>query len=127
MKLEDFNIVRNRKIGDWTLVSPIGQGGNGSVWKCRNSAKEEYAIKFLKWGRGDAYQRFYDEIKTLEQNQRVAGMMPIIDRNIPSRWGNYDYKTPIYYVMPLAQSVERVIQISSTDEKIQMKNMGDCA
>lgn len=119
-KLEHFNIVRNRKIGDWTLVSPIGQGGNGSVWKCRNSAKEEYAIKFLKWGRGDAYQRFYDEVKTLEQNQMVAGMMPIIDRNIPSRWGNYDYKTPIYYVMPLAQSVERVIEASSTDEKIQM-------
>lgn len=60
--LYKFNLRTNRKIGKWTLAKKIGSGGNGEVWTCRDSKKNEYAIKFLKWGSGDAYKRFFDEV-----------------------------------------------------------------
>lgn len=60
--LQNYRLAVNRKINGWTLSRKLGRGGNGEVWLCRNANKEEYAIKFLKWGTGDAYKRFYDEV-----------------------------------------------------------------
>ena len=40
--LKYYNLKPNRKINGWTLVSRLGNGGNGEVWKCRNARKEEY-------------------------------------------------------------------------------------
>lgn len=81
--LKNFNLSPNRKIGKWTLAKRIGTGGNGEVWICRNKQKQEYAIKFLKWGSGDAYKRFFDEVTFMEQFGSIHGVMPIIDKYIP--------------------------------------------
>lgn len=117
--LYKFNLRTNRKIGKWTLAKKIGSGGNGEVWTCRDSKKNEYAIKFLKWGSGDAYKRFFDEVTFMEQFGSIHGVLPIIDKYIPTYSKRYDNpQLPFYYVMPLAESAKRKIQKASISEKI---------
>lgn len=81
-----YNLRANRKINGWTLSKRLGFGGKGEVWMCRNDKKEEYAVKFFKFGRyGEAYERFIDEVNFMEQHQGIHGVLPIIDKNLSSR------------------------------------------
>ena len=93
-----YNLRANRKINGWTLSKKLGSGGNGEVWMCRNDKKEEYAIKFFKFGRyGAAYERFIDEVDFMEQYQGIHGVLPIIDKNLPSKnKKNVDANIPIF-------------------------------
>ena len=120
-----YNLRANRKINGWTLSKKLGSGGNGEVWMCRNDKKEEYAIKFFKFGRyGAAYERFKDEVDFMEQYQGIHGVLPIIDKNLPSKnKKNVDANIPIYYVMPLAKSVEQKIKKFTLDEKVEVIRM----
>lgn len=120
-----YNLKANRKINGWTLSKKLGSGGNGEVWMCRNDKKEEYAIKFFKFGRyGAAYERFIDEVNFMEQHQGIHGVLPIIDKNLPSKnKKNVDANVPIYYVMPLAESVEQKIKKFTLDEKVEVIRM----
>lgn len=117
--IKKYNLRSKRKIGRWTLAKLIGAGGNGEVWSCRDEQKQEYAIKFLKWGNGDAYKRFFDEVTFMEQFSSIYGVLPIIDKYIPEYSKRNDNpQLPFYYVMPLAESAEIRIQKASLDEKI---------
>ena len=117
--LKKFNLKSNRKITQWTLVRQLGGGGNGEIWICRDSQKQEYAIKFLKWGTGDAYKRFFDEVSFMEQFGTIKGVMPIIDKYIPEYSRRNDNPNmPFYYVMPLAESVEMRLKQATVNEKI---------
>lgn len=117
--LKRFNLKSNRKITQWTLVRQLGSGGNGEVWICRDSQKQEYAIKFLKWGTGDAYKRFFDEVSFMEQFGTIKGVMPIIDKYIPEYSRRNDNPNmPFYYVMPLAESAEMRMKQATVNEKI---------
>lgn len=120
-----FNLRPNRKIKGWTLSKKLGSGGNGEVWMCRDDRKDLFAIKFFKYGRyGAAYARFRDEVLFMEQYQKIHGVLPIIDKNLPSKnQKNVDVNLPIYYVMPLAESVEQKIKKFSLDEKIEVIRM----
>ena len=88
--LKAYNLRSNRKIGQWTLAKQIGAGGNGEVWICRDNQKKEYAIKFLKWGDGIAYKRFYDEASFMERYSSIHGVIPIIDKYIPQYSKRFD-------------------------------------
>ena len=117
--IKNYNLRPNRKISIWTLAKQIGVGGNGEVWICRNNQKQEYAIKFLKWGGGDAYKRFFDEVTFMEQFRSMRGVMPIIDKYIPEYSKRNDNpQLPFYYVMPLAKSAEKHILQANVDEKV---------
>lgn len=120
-----LNLKPNRKINGWKLSKRLGSGGNGEVWMCRDDKKDLYAIKFFKFGRyGAAYARFRDEVLFMEQYQKIHGVLPIIDKNLPSKnQKNVDKNLPIYYVMPLAESVEQRIKKLSLDEKIEVIRM----
>ena len=119
--LRNFKLKPNRKFGQWILAKQIGSGGNGEVWICRDNQKKEYAIKFLKWGSGDAYKRFYDEVTFMEQFGSIQGVMPIIDKHIPKYSKRFENpKLPFYYVMPLAESAEQRMQTATIDEKIRI-------
>lgn len=124
-KLAKYNLKPKRKVNGWVLLSKLGSGGNGEVWKCKNDKKEEYAIKFFKFGRyGAAYERFIDEVDFMEQHQGIHGVLPIIDKNLPSKnKKNVDANIPIYYVMPLAESVEQKIKKFTLDEKVEVVRM----
>lgn len=123
--LAKYNLRANRKINGWTLSKKLGAGGNGEVWMCKNDKKEKYAIKFFKFSRyGAAYERFVDEVDFMEQHQEIHGVLPIIDKNLPSKnQKNVDAKIPIYYVMPLAESVEQKIKNFTLDEKVEVIQM----
>lgn len=123
--LAKYNLRANRKINGWTLSKKLGAGGNGEVWMCKNDKKEEYAIKFFKFGRyGAAYERFIDEVLFMEQHQGIHGVLPIIEKNLPSKnKKNVDANIPIYYVMPLAESVEQKIKNFPLDEKVEVIQM----
>lgn len=123
--LAKYNLRANRKINGWTLSKKLGEGGNGEVWMCKNDKKEKYAIKFFKFSRyGAAYERFVDEVDFMEQHQEIHGVLPIIDKNLPSKnQKNVDAKIPIYYVMPLAESVEQKIKNFTLDEKVEVIQM----
>lgn len=43
----------------------------------------------------------------MEQHQEIHGVLPIIDKTYLQKSKNVDAKIPIYYVMPLAESVEQ--------------------
>lgn len=119
--LANYNLKANRKINGWKLVRQLGKGGNGEVWLCRNANKKEFAIKFLKWGSGDSYKRFYDETVFMEQYAGTMGVIPIIDKYVPEyskRYGNL--KLPFYYVMPLANSIEKLIGQVSFSKNIEI-------
>ena len=80
---------------------------------------------WVKFGRyGAAYERFVDEVDFMEQHQGIHGVLPIIDKNLPSKkQKNVDANIPIYYVMPLAESVERKIKNFTLDEKVEVIHM----
>lgn len=78
--MKQIKLKKGEKQGDWTLVSYLGKGGNGEVWKCVNSKGEVGAIKFLKFANIKSYNRFIDEIKVLEENSDIIGIIPIIDK-----------------------------------------------
>ena len=117
--LQNYHLAVNRKINGWTLSRKLGRGGNGEVWLCRDAKKEEFAIKFLKWGTGEAYKRFYDEVSFMEKYAGDMGVMPIVDKYIPDYTHRYDHlDLPYYYVMPLATPIIKQIATASFDEKI---------
>lgn len=119
--LQNFKLVPNRKFKNWTLSKKIGLGGNGEVWICKDDKKNEYAIKFLKWGSGEAYKRFYDEATFMENFNSIPGVIPILDKHIPPFSKRFiDPSLPFFYVMPLAENAEIIIKKANIDQKISI-------
>jgi serine/threonine protein kinase len=100
--------------GEWTLIGDkaVGAGGNGLVWRCKNSSGIIGAIKFFN--REDIRRRFpdkpdelvkrekrfHDEIVFLTKEARRLGILPLIDSHLM-------YKTSsssdvLWFVMPWA-------------------------
>lgn len=59
-KLKQGSIV-NTAFSTYTLVTSIGQGGNGIVWKAIDDSKKEVAIKFLERKDSKKIKRFKNE------------------------------------------------------------------
>lgn len=100
--------------GKYQLVSSLGNGGYGCVWKCIDLSdnNHEWAIKILPHNhvQANSLQRFRDEIKIMKNYSRDNNLiMPIIDySDIPSSYSAEEH-TQIYYVMPLAQNDGRAL------------------
>jgi serine/threonine-protein kinase len=86
------------KFEKWVLVDFIDAGGNGEVWKAIDGQRAEYAIKILTRISPKAYDRFYDEIKIVDTNSDVKGILPII-YYLPKPTKDL---VMVWYVMPLA-------------------------
>jgi len=100
--------------GEWTPISKLGNGGNGEVWKCRDKTGQIGAIKLLKSIRPKSYERFLDEVKTIEANSDIEGILPIIDKFLPEE---IEHANP-YYVMPVAETAEKQIFNKGIEEKV---------
>lgn len=105
---------KGQKFGDWTLLSFLGGGGNGEVWKCENSKKEEGAIKLLKSVNFKPYNRFIDETKVLENNSDIIGIIPMIDKFLPKTLK----ECVPFYVMPVAESAVNLLKGKSIEDKV---------
>lgn len=105
---------KGQKFGDWTLISFLGGGGNGEVWKCENTQKNQGAIKLLKSVKPKPYFRFLDETTVIENNSDIIGIIPMIDKFLPKILEN---NVP-FYVMPIAESAEKLLKGKKIEEKI---------
>ena len=96
---------KKEKYGDWELLEPLGQGGNGSVWLAKNSREEIAAIKLLWKLQSKAYVRFITEVKVIDANSDIDGILPIINSYLPEKAKG---EIP-WYVMPVAQTLDNYI------------------
>lgn len=97
---------KGQKFNDWNLISYLGGGGNGEVWRCDNSKGQGGAIKLIKALKPKSYVRFKDEIKVIEDNSDIEGIIPIIDKNLPDKLDGTDIP---YFVMPIARGAEQAL------------------
>jgi serine/threonine-protein kinase len=113
-----ISLYKGKLIGNWNLMSKLGSGGNGDVWKCRaKDGNSIAAIKFLKTTRG--YQRFKDEVFIQEKTANNLNIMPIMDKSLPKIGKDFDiHKTPIYYVMPLCKPLSKELKTLSFEQRI---------
>lgn len=102
-----------QKFQDWKLRSFLGGGGNGVVWECENLNGEIQAIKLLKIKNKKAYKRFIDEIKIIEENSEIQGLIPIIEKHLPQ-----NFNSSPFYIMPLADESEKVLSSQGISAKI---------
>lgn len=93
-----------KRIGKWTLVSPIANQKNSFVWVCTNDDGNTFAFKALNRTTEEGYKRFVDETKVLEDLAGMEGIIPIFDKHLPS---DPNDGTP-YYIMPLAESADQL-------------------
>lgn len=108
-------IKKKSKIGKWTLIKPLGEGGNGVVWSCKDDKGSDAAIKFLKNLETDKYQRFRFEISVVETNSDIDGLMQIYDKNLPE---DFEHVIPPFYVMPIGKPVLPFLEGKTLREKV---------
>jgi serine/threonine protein kinase len=103
------SLRKGKHFGDWQLVSFLGEGGNGFVWQASNSNGETAAIKILakleQKSRSKTYERFKHEVKVVQANSDIEGILPILDSYLPSELGD----DLAWYVMPAAQPLEEYL------------------
>ena len=107
---------RATRVGPWKLTDPLGSGGNGEVWTCENDGGEVRAIKLLKKITPKRYARFSAEVKVMEANADIPGILPILDKFLPDGPSGC---TP-YYVMPVARTMERSSSGKSLEQKVDI-------
>jgi serine/threonine protein kinase len=81
-------LEQGAQFGEWQLVSKLGAGGNGVVWKAERSDGTHGALKFLhpsKLRNKKRYQRFSDEIEAMKRVRTVTGVLPILNYHLPTR------------------------------------------
>ena len=98
----DKSLEQGMHFGQWALQKQIGEGGNAVVWGVTNSAGRTAAIKLLKsrqLNNQPRPKRFRDEIEFLRSNIGRAGILPLIDANVPDVLSKEDRP---WFTMPLA-------------------------
>lgn len=108
----------SNRLGKWTLISMIGEGGNGSVWKaCHNKEKSQVvAIKILKKNNYVNYLRFKDEIQVLKNNENITGLLKIIDADLPE----FDKSRKPWFAMPLGIALKENFKNPSVEQVVQL-------
>ena len=91
----------------YTIVSNLGEGGNGCVYKVKDSDGHTYALKELASDKRSAEkkERFCEEIRILKKLHGTIGIIPIIDSSLDEYW----------YTMPVATPASDHIRSLSTD------------
>ena len=106
--------------GKWLLVDRLGGGGNADVWRARNDAGNEVAIKILRQKNpsSEPFRRFRQEVATVQRltEERFAGVLPILDAHLPGAtglsgraWFATPVATPISEALGPAAKVEDVV------------------
>lgn len=95
-----------QRLGRWTLVEPIEQGGNADVWRGESDEAAPAAIKLLRGAGGDRYPRFCDEVAFLRSPIAAEGVLPLLDAYLPDRPSRRD---PAWLTMPLATPIRAAL------------------
>jgi serine/threonine protein kinase len=120
-----LNVMKSKfsegdKIGRWTITEKVGDGGNSSVYRVKDDESNEAALKLLTIFSKDKekirYERFRGEVKVIQENQDVEGILPLIDIYLPKS----TKQERAWYVIPLAQPLNDYIKDKSTKERAEI-------
>ena len=115
----DKSLEQGMHFGQWALQKQIGEGGNAVVWGVTNSAGRTAAIKLLKsrqLNNRPRPKRFRDEIEFLRSNIGRAGILPLIDANMPDVLSKEDRP---WFTMPLAMPFAK-LELSGAANLIEL-------
>lgn len=100
------------KIGDWLLEEEIGAGGNGDVWRVSRAGEPDRALKLLRNLSQTTLDRFTAEIAALKMAGDIAGIVPLLEHDLPLD----PDKGPRWFVMPLAQPAATMLHGRKPEE-----------
>lgn len=95
------------EVAGWQLAKLLGDGGNGEVWRALRQDSTA-AVKFLRQTRteSEAYKRFVNETKVLQQLGVRPGILPLLDLHLPV---SPTRKDPAWLSMPIAVSIREAL------------------
>src|ERR1051326_2119917 len=95
-----FRYEREKTVGPWMLLDPLGSGGNGEVWKAR-SRTSIAAIKICRsrTPTSEPYRRFADEVLVLKSMGDRPGIVRLTDSGVPAPPTR---QAPAWFAMPEA-------------------------
>ena len=111
-------LAPGRVVGKFVLVESLGEGGNAFVWRARRDELGEVALKILKTKRvqSEPYARFRREVDTLQRIGPMAGVLPLLDANIPAQPRAADRA---WLAMPVAEPVVQALAEASTERLVE--------
>ncbi|MBD1363858.1 protein kinase [Mucilaginibacter sp. ZT4R22] len=118
-------IVRQK----WPDAEYIGFGGNSYVYKVTMD-KDEIAIKFFRyWGNNSRYQRFSNEMNTIQKFNKTDGIVPVLfvsnehPKQVLQRQQLNNISDLAYYGMPLfpGNLSTKIEEIATDDATLAVK------
>lgn len=100
------------KVADWLLEEQIGGGGNGVVWRVSRTGEPDRALKLLRRLSQTTYDRLTAEITALKMAGDVAGVIPLLEHELPRD----PDQGPRWFVMPLAQPAATILRGRQPEE-----------
>jgi len=117
-------IITGGMFGEWELIEQIGRGGNGVVWKAKNSKAQFGAIKFLhgRYNRDcQRYERFKVEAQAMQDCADIPGVLQLLDVYIPDSpdsnskaWLVSAYATPLSEYLKRTESIEDCVSLCAS-------------
>ena len=97
-------------------LAPIGEGGNGVVWRAKRN-EVECALKILKTTKvtTESYRRFVGEIQLLRDLRNDPGALPILDAYLPESPSKYN---KAWFSMPLATGIKQALGLRPRIENV---------
>jgi serine/threonine protein kinase len=99
-----FRYKEGEQFGPWSLIEPLGQGGNAEVWKASHSNGSIVALKILyqKDPNSEPYKRFKAEVGFLRSLPKQTGVLSVIDASLPQQPSK---KNRAWLAMPIATPI----------------------
>lgn len=111
--------IRQREgdtFGRWTLVAPLGSGGNGEVWSAESPDRPPSAVKILQATSRRDYERFRREVAICQElDPKDFAILPVLDSHFPAKPGPADRP---WFAMPLASVLSAALIGASLDDKV---------
>jgi len=94
------------RIRQWTLLDPLGEGGNGEVWKATDG-RSPVALKIVaRKPHTDSYRRFVNEVEASRRFGELKGVLPVLESYLPAQYKSGD---PPAIAMRIATPVRKAL------------------
>ena len=86
--LSALNLEAGSLVGGYTLISRLGSGAMGSVWRVRDDGGHQYAMKILRdsLSDDDSPQQQRDELTARERLRGIRACAALWIWNLTTRW-----------------------------------------
>lgn len=109
---------QGKRVGPWTIIEEIGEGGNGVVWLASDPDGQRCALKLLKARRAQAesYKRFVREITFLLEHRDLPGILPLVDAHLPDEPTRADQP---WSAMPVATPIAKALAEGTLEDVVR--------